>query len=257
MSADLSLFAVRGLPDVKPGDDLAGLLLSGIEQSGIQLADGDILVAAQKIVSKAEGRFVRLNEITPGERAKDLAQKVDKDPRLVELILSESTDVVKTAPGVLIVEHKLGIVMANAGIDRSNIDPRAEEEGERALLLPNDPDASARGLRGAVKEATGAEIAVVISDSIGRPWRYGTTGFAIGCAGIAPLVDQRGESDMFGRILEVTEPAIADEIAAAACLVMGEAAEGIPAVIMRGLDYKRAETSAKALLRAKDEDLFR
>lgn len=255
MAADLSLFAVRGLPDIKPGDDLAGVLLGGIEQSGIVLGDGDILVAAQKIVSKAEGRFARLAEITPSERAKDLAQKVDKDPRLVELILSESNDVVKTAPGVLIVEHKLGIVMANAGIDRSNIDHG--HDGEMALLLPLDPDASARGLRAAVKEATGAEVAVVICDSIGRPWRYGTTGFAIGCAGIAPLVDQRGEVDMFGRVLEVTEPAIADEIAASACLVMGEAAEGIPAVIMRGLDYKRAETSAKALLRAKNEDLFR
>ncbi len=257
MAADLSLFAVRGLPDVKPGDDLAGLLLSGIEGSRIVLAVGDILVVAQKIVSKAEGRFVRLAEITPGERAKDLAAQVDKDPRLVELILSESNDVVKTAPGVLIVEHKLGIVMANAGIDRSNIDHGDAGDGEAALLLPEDPDASARGLRDTIKERTGAEVAVVISDSIGRPWRYGTTGFAIGCAGIAPLVDQRGDTDMFGRILEVTEPAIADEISAAACLVMGEAAEGIPAVIMRGLDYVRADTPATALLRARDEDLFR
>jgi len=255
MAADLSLIAVRGLPDVAPGDDLAGLILGAIEKAGDTLADGDVLVLAQKIVSKAEGRFVRLADITPSAEAEDYAAKVDKDPRHVELILRESNDVVRIAPGVLIVEHKLGIVMANAGIDRSNI--AQDKDDERALLLPEDPDASAAKLRDTIAERTGAKVAVVIADSVGRAWRYGTTGLAIGCAGINPLVDQRGDTDLFGRVLEVTEPAIGDEIASAACLVMGEAAEGIPAVILRGFDFQARDVSAKVMVRAKNEDLFR
>lgn len=255
MAADLSLIAVRGLPNVEPGDDLAGLISGALEAAGDALIDGDVLVLAQKIVSKAEGRYVRLADITPSPEAEDYAAKVDKDPRHVELILRESNDVVRTAPGVLIVEHKLGIVMANAGIDRSNI--VQEDDDEIALLLPEDPDASAAGLRDALRERTGARIAVVIADSVGRAWRYGTTGLAIGCAGLNPLVDQRGDTDLFGRVLEVTEPAIGDEIASAACLVMGEAAEGIPAVILRGYGYQAKDVSAKVMVRAKDEDLFR
>lgn len=255
MAADLSLIAVRGLPNVEPGDDLAGLILDAIDKAGDTLADGDVLVLAQKIVSKAEGRFVRLADITPSPEAEEYAAKVDKDPRHVELILRESNDVVRTAPGVLIVEHKLGIVMANAGIDRSNI--VQGEDDESALLLPEDPDASAAKLRDAMFERCGAKIAVVIADSVGRAWRYGTTGMAIGCAGINPLVDQRGDTDLFGRVLEVTEPAVGDEIASAACLVMGEAAEGIPAVILRGYGYQARDVSASVMVRAKNEDLFR
>ena len=255
MPVDLSLIAVRGLPYVEPGDDLAGLILSSIGKAGDALEGGDILVLAQKIVSKAEGRFVRLASITPSAEAEDYAAKVDKDPRHVELILRESNDIVRTAPGVLIVEHKLGVVMANAGIDRSNI---VQAEGDEvALLLPVDPDASAVAMRDMIAERSGAKVAVVIADSVGRAWRYGTTGLAIGCAGITPLVDQRGEMDLFGRVLEVTEPAVADEIASAACLVMGEAAEGIPAVIVRGFGYEAKDISAKVMVRAKNEDLFR
>lgn len=255
MAADLSLIAVRGLPNVEPGDDLAGLILGAIESAGDALADGDVLVLAQKIVSKSEDRYVRLADIKPSAEAEDYAVKVDKDPRHVELILRESNEVVRTAPGVLIVEHKLGIVMANAGIDRSNI--VQEDDDEVALLLPVDPDASAAALRDIIAERTGAKVAVVIADSVGRAWRYGTTGMAIGCAGINPLVDQRGDTDMFGRVLEVTEPAVGDEIASAACLVMGEAAEGIPAVIVRGFGFQAKDVSAKVMVRAKNEDLFR
>lgn len=255
MAADLSLIAVRGLPNVEPGNDLAGLILDAIDKAGDALADGDVLVLAQKIVSKAEDRYVRLADITPSAEAEDYAVKVDKDPRHVELILRESNDIVRTAPGVLIVEHKLGIVMANAGIDRSNI--VQEDDEEVALLLPVDPDASAAKLRDEIARRGGVKIAVVIADSVGRAWRYGTTGLAIGCAGINPLVDQRGDTDMFGRVLEVTEPAVGDEIASAACLVMGEAAEGIPAVIVRGFGYQAKDISAKVMVRAKNEDLFR
>jgi len=229
-----------------PGDDLARL----IAPAGLR--DHDIVVLAQKIVSKAEGRLVRLSDVTPSPRARDLGEKADKDPRLVELILRESTEVVRATRGVLIVEHRLGFVMANAGIDASNID-----DPEQVLLLPVDPDGSARRLRDRLKEIAGVEVGVIINDSWGRAWRNGTVGMAIGAAGLPALVDMRGQPDMNGRILRVTEIGHADELAAAASLMMGQAAEGRPVVIVRGLGPPARDGKAAELVRAKQMDLFR
>ncbi|MBI1182264.1 MAG: coenzyme F420-0:L-glutamate ligase [Alphaproteobacteria bacterium] len=254
MAARLTIFAVPGIPLVQPGDDLAGLILDALGASGEALQDGDVVVAAQKIVSKAEGRLVSLADVEPSARAVELAGITGKDPRMVELVLQESTEVLRAKTNVLIVEQKLGLVIANAGIDRSNVEGGT---AEMALLLPVDPDASARGLRQALRERTGADVAVVIADSVGRAWRYGTTGMAIGCAGIEPLWDQRGDTDMFGKVLEVTEVAIADQIASAANLAMGEAAERTPVAVMRGLAAPRRERPATALVRARHEDMFR
>jgi coenzyme F420-0:L-glutamate ligase/coenzyme F420-1:gamma-L-glutamate ligase len=245
----VELLAVPGLPLVKAGDDLARLI--GDKLTGeLALRPGDVVVLAQKIVSKAEGRMVDLAAVTPSQRAVELAAEVLKDPRLVELILSESTRVVRSRPNVLIVEHKLGLIMANAGIDQSNVAP--QDGVERALLLPKDPDASAETLR----TRLGA-TAVLIIDSFGRPWRKGTTGVAIGAAGLPSFIDMRGQTDMFGRVLQVTMPAFADEIAAAASLVMGQAAEALPVVIVRGLSWSAPSTPAGDLIRASGEDLFR
>lgn len=219
------------------------------------LADGDIIVVTQKIVSKAEGRFVTLEDIAPSEEARALAKRVGKDPALVELALRESSEVVRAARNVLITRHKTGHVMANAGIDASNIG--AANEG-KVLLLPIDPDASAEAIRRAIAERTGVSVAVVISDSFGRPWRIGTTDVAIGVAGMPAVIDQRGEPDRDGRAMQVTQIAVADAIAAAAGLVMGEGAEGIPVVILRGWRSGAApHSSAQALLRPQAEDLFR
>jgi len=254
MTDHLEIFAVPGIPLVQPGDDLAGLILGGLAQAGNALEDGDVIVVAQKIVSKAEGRLVPLAAVEPSPEAVELAAKADKDPRLVELILRETDEVLRVVPGVIIVAHRLGIVLANAGIDRSNV---MEDKGETALLLPVDPDASARSLRDALKRASGADVAVVIADSVGRAWRYGTVGLAIGCAGVEPLWDQRGETDMFGKVLEVTEVAVADQLASAANLVMGEARERKPVAVVRGLKAPRSDREAKVAVRAKNEDLFR
>ncbi|QIB35350.1 coenzyme F420-0:L-glutamate ligase [Ancylobacter pratisalsi] len=247
--ARLELIALPGLPLVRPGDDLAVLVKVALAQAELQLVAGDVLVLAQKIVSKAEGRLVRLDTVSPSAHAKAVAEAVGKDPALVELILSESRRVVRQRPGVLIVEHRLGFIMANAGIDQSNVG-----EG-MALLLPEDPDASAERLRASL--ASSAEIGVVINDSFGRPWRLGTAGVAIGAAGLPAIVDRRGEVDLFGRPLEVTMIAFADEIAAAASLLMGPAAEGQPAVLVRGLSWTAPAHPARALIRAEGEDLFR
>ncbi|MDA0338422.1 MAG: coenzyme F420-0:L-glutamate ligase [Proteobacteria bacterium] len=253
MSTRLDIFALEGIPLVQPGDDLAAIILAALSGMGERLKDGDVVVLAQKIVSKSEGRLFPLADVEPSAEAVALGEKVDKDPRLVELILRESNEILRTVPGVLIVEHKSGIVMANAGIDRSNV----EKSGQVALLLPVDADASARALRDSLVERTGTDVSVVIADSVGRAWRYGTTGLAIGCAGIDPLWDQRGDTDMFGKVLEVTEVGIADQVASAANLVMGEATEGRPAAIVRGLDAPRADRPARVAVRTKNEDLFR
>jgi len=245
----VELLAVPGLPLVKAGDDLARLI--GDKLTGeLALKPGDIVVLAQKIVSKAEGRMVDLATVKPSPRAVELGTEVLKDPRLVELILSESKRVVRSRPNVLIVEHKLGLIMANAGIDQSNVAP--QDGVERALLLPKDPDASAETLR----TKLGA-TAVLIIDSFGRPWRKGTTGVAIGAAGLPSFIDMRGMKDMFGRVLQVTMPAFADEIAAAASLVMGQADEALPVVVVRGLSWKAPNAPASELIRASGEDLFR
>jgi coenzyme F420-0:L-glutamate ligase/coenzyme F420-1:gamma-L-glutamate ligase len=242
--------ALPGIPLVAPGDDLTALILAGVAAASETLRDRDVLVVAQKIVSKAEGRAVDLRTVTPSPRARTLAAEVDKDPRLVELILAESDEILRTRPGLLIVQHRLGLVLANAGIDQSNID------GERVLLLPRDPDASAAGLRAAIVQRAGVDVGVVIADSIGRPFRLGSIGVAIGAAGIAALADLRGVPDLFGRPLRTTMVGVADELAACASLLMGQAAEGRPVVLLRGLAFP-GETGARALVRAPREDLFR
>jgi coenzyme F420-0:L-glutamate ligase/coenzyme F420-1:gamma-L-glutamate ligase len=255
MTAPLSLVPLAGFPLVEPGDDLAGLIAESLAQNALRPGTGDVLVLAQKIVSKAEGRYVRLAEVTPGPEALALAAKADKDPRLVELILAESNEVIRVRPGVIIVEHRNGYVLANAGIDRSNI--ASSPEDPRVLLLPEDADRSAARLRTELGGLLDSELPVLINDSVGRAWRNGTVGIAIGCAGFDPLNNQVGERDLFGNVLEVTEPAIADELAAAASLVMGQAAEACPAVLARGVAVTRSDGDARALLRDKTLDMFR
>jgi coenzyme F420-0:L-glutamate ligase/coenzyme F420-1:gamma-L-glutamate ligase len=253
--ATLELIAVPGIPLVSPGDDLAALIMAGLAGAGLELQERDVVVVAQKIVSKAEGRFVDLATVEPSPRAELIAREVAKDPRLVEVILSESRRIVRTARDVLIVEHRLGLVMANAGVDQSNV---AEPRGrELALLLPQDPDATAARLRDEFRRRSGRDVAVVVNDSFGRPWRMGTVGVAIGSAGVPALVDLRGDPDLFGRALRVTVIAYADEIAAAASLLMGQADEARPVVIVRGLEWRGANLPAAELIRKPDEDLFR
>jgi coenzyme F420-0:L-glutamate ligase/coenzyme F420-1:gamma-L-glutamate ligase len=249
----LQLFPLRGIPLVQPGDALAPLLAEAARRTAGGLRDDDLLVVAQKIVSKSENRFVDLRGVTPSAEALRLAPLAEKDPRLVEVILRESVAVLRQRPGALIVEHRLGYVHANAGVDRSNVaDP------DTVLLLPADPDASARQLRAALGAATGARICVIINDSAGRAWRNGITGFAIGCAGFRPVVNRIGHPDLFGRKLEMTEIAVADELAAAASFVMGQADEGIPAVLVRGAHLEHTEDEGmQALLREPSRDLFR
>jgi coenzyme F420-0:L-glutamate ligase/coenzyme F420-1:gamma-L-glutamate ligase len=257
--APVTLAAVPDFPLVTPQDDLAELLISALTAAGMTPASGDVLVVAQKIVSKAEGRIVDLNAVTPSAKARELASEVGKDPRLVELILRESSEVVAHKPGVLVVAHKLGFVLANAGIDRSNVAPEAEAEpdSERVLLLPVDSNASAAALKARLDGHFGVALAVVVSDSVGRAWRNGIVGMALGAAGLPALRDLIGRNDLFGRPLEVTQTGFADEIAAAASLLMGQADEGLPAVLVRGLSWREPEADATALLRPKDEDLFR
>lgn len=255
MTSCLSFTALRGIARIEAGDDLAGVLARALAGGTPAPASGDVLVVAQKIVSKAEGRTVDLATVIPGAQARELAQVTGKDARLVELILAESTDVLRAKPGVLIVRHRLGHVMANAGIDRSNVASPAGEE--HVLLLPVDADASAAALRESLLDRLGIRLGVIVSDSFGRPWRNGTTNVALGVAGLPALVDRRGEKDMFGRTLEVTQVAFADAIAAAAGLAMGEGAEGTPAVLARGLAWTAAPTDSRTLLRPLAEDLFR
>jgi len=239
---------------VEADDDLASLVTEAIRQQGLELADNDVLVVAQKIVSKAENRLVRLDDVDVSEGASKLAVEVDKDERLVELILRESTAIVRSAPGVIIVRHKLGLVCANAGIDQSNID---HKNGPCALLLPEDPDASADALRSELAAASGKRLAVVICDSVNRPWRLGSVGIAIGSSGIAPLDDQRGQTDTFGRTLAITMSNVVDSVATAASLVMGETTERVPAVIVRGLSVSDGgHQNSTNCIRPISEDLF-
>jgi coenzyme F420-0:L-glutamate ligase/coenzyme F420-1:gamma-L-glutamate ligase len=223
-------------------------------EENIALQNGDVIVLAQKIVSKSENRFVGLASVAPSDEAKVLASKCGKDACLVQLILNESTEVLRCVPGVIIVRHKLGFVMANAGIDHSNI--AADASGERVLLLPEYPDQSAKQIRQAIERETGLELAVIISDSFGRPWRLGTTGVCIGCDGIASLIDRRGDRDLFGQELLVTQVAVGDELATAASILMGQADESRPLVLLRGLEFPREPASAHHLLRPPEEDLF-
>jgi coenzyme F420-0:L-glutamate ligase / coenzyme F420-1:gamma-L-glutamate ligase len=251
----LEILAIPGIPMVASGDDLAALVTGGFARGALQPRAGDVLVLAQKIVSKAEGRGVDLATVTPSPRAVALAAEVGKEPRLVELILSESVRVVRSRPNVLIVEHRLGFVMANAGIDQSNVAP--QDGVQRALLLPVDPDGSAAALRTRLAGLCGVEMAVVIIDSFGRPWRRGTVGVAIGAAGLPALLDLRGNPDLFGRELQVSISGFADEIAAAASLVMGQGDEAQPAVLVRGLAWSAPANPASELVRPATEDMFR
>ena len=251
----ISIHPLTGITEICAGDDLAALLREALNAAGLwPLQTGDVLVVTQKILSKAEGRMIDLSQVEPGPEAEELARITKKDPRLVELVLRESSSIVRAVPHVLITRHRLGHVMANSGIDRSNIGPGA---ADRALLLPLDPDGSAAALSRALTNESGFAPAVVISDSFGRPWRHGVVGVAIGAAGLPALVDRRGEEDRDGRRLEVTQIALADQIATAAALVTGEGAEGIPAVLMRGLRIASGEVPATALVRPLEEDLFR
>jgi coenzyme F420-0:L-glutamate ligase/coenzyme F420-1:gamma-L-glutamate ligase len=254
MASTLTLTALEGIPSVAAGDDLGSLILSAAKSSALDFRDGDILVLAQKIVSKAEGREVSLTDIEPSPRAIELANKAQRDPRMVELILRESREVIRCRPGLIIVEHRLGLVMANAGIDASNVD---RPEGDTVLLLPEDPDRSAAVIRDAIRAATLAVVGVVINDSFGRAWRMGTVGTAIGVAGLPALVDMRGQPDRNGRILQSTEVGVADEVAAAASLLMGQAAEGRPVIHVRGFPYDLRGGKAGELIRPRQMDLFR
>lgn len=255
MADSLQLMPIPGIPEVSAGDDLGKLLVAALAQNAITPQENDLLVVAQKVVSKAEGRFVELNSITVSPRASEIARASGKPPQLVQCVLNESTEVLRARAGHLIVRHRTGHVMANAGVDRSNV-PQGRD-GERVLLLPVDPDASAGRLRQALLAAFGKSVAVIISDSFGRPWRQGVVNFAIGVAGCAPLIDQRSKPDREGRPLQVTQTAFADAVAAAAGLLMGEADEGVPAVLVRGLQPLPASTGVRPLLRPVEQDLFR
>lgn len=253
----LTLTALPGIGEIEPGDDLAAILGRALSTLDVPprrervSQPQSVLVVAQKIVSKAEGRYVRLDSVKVSPRAAELAALTRKDPRVVELILGESVEVLRAKPDVLIVRHRLGYVMANAGIDRSNVG------NDRVLLLPVDPDASADVLASALLERYALHVGVIICDSFGRPWRKGVTNVALGAAGVPALLDRRGEPDRNGRRLEVTEIALADQLASAAGLLMGEGAEGRPAVLIRGLTLTAPAVPALRLVRPLAEDLFR
>jgi coenzyme F420-0:L-glutamate ligase/coenzyme F420-1:gamma-L-glutamate ligase len=251
----ITITALDGIPRVRPGDDLARLVIDALERSGMAPRAQDILVATQKIVSKAEGRYLELASVEPDARARELAAITGKDVYLVAAILSEAAEVLRAAPNVLIVATAQGLVLANAGIDQSNLE--AGDHGRRVLLLPENPDRSAASIKQRIDAHFGVDIGVVISDSAGRAWRLGTVGLAIGAAGVPSLLDRRGESDMGGRLLEVTEVGFADAVAAAAVVAMGEGAEGTPAALVRGLVWSAAARPAADLVRPEAQDLFR
>jgi len=253
----LTLTPLSDIPLIQPGDDLAGVILRAIESSALSLADGDVIVLAQKIVSKAEGQLVNLATVEPTPAALKLSAQSGKDIRVAELILRESNAVLRVRPGSVIVEHRLGFVCANAGIDHSNVAGEAGTFEEWVLLLPRDPDHSAAELRARLETASGRRLGVMIIDSHGRAWRIGTVGTAIGLSGLPGLMDLRGEPDLFGYTLKITVLGAADELAAAASLVMGQAAEGTPVVHVRGFPYPLREGSLQEMLRPKDQDMFR
>lgn len=255
MRRRLCFEALPGIPEVRSGDALHELIAQALDAHAITLEPDTIVVVAQKIVSKAEGRFAWLDEVQPSDKALELARITGKDARLVELTLSESTDVLRAVPGVLIARHRLGYVMANAGIDLSNVPGEAGRE--RALLLPLDPDKSAATLREGLRARTGTTVGVIVSDSFGRPWRNGVVNVALGSAGVPALIDRRGEPDRHGRTLQITQTAFADAIAAGAAIVMGEGSEGMPVVLASGFMPAAPEVDCKALLRPLEADLFR
>ncbi len=253
----LVLTALKSIPLIRQGDDLADVIVSGLTATEIELQDGDILVLGQKIVSKAEGRMVNLARVVPGDAARQLGAEIEKDPRLLELVLQESRSVVRKRTGTVIVEHKLGFICANAGIDHSNVAGTGGPAEEYVLLLPKDPDASAAAIRTKLERLSGKRLGVMIIDSHGRAWRIGTVGMCIGLSGLPAVIDERGWKDLFDYTLRITIVGIADELAAAASLVMGQAAEGTPVVHVRGFPYPLAEGSLKELIRPRELDLFR
>jgi len=256
----ITLTAVSNIPHIQPNDDLGTILAHALRAEGILLQNGDILAIAQKVVSKAEGRLVRLGDVVVSDRARQVAMETNKEPAVVELILRESDEISRQRPGVLVVRHKLGFTSANAGIDRSNVSQNSDaqdNQNETVLLLPIDPDGSAIRLRQTMAAEFGADVGVVITDSHGRPFRLGTLGVAIGVAGIPALWDRVGESDLYGYELQHTTVGVADEIAAAAGLLMGQAAEGMPLVLVRGLALPMENGRASDLVRPKEMDLYR
>jgi coenzyme F420-0:L-glutamate ligase/coenzyme F420-1:gamma-L-glutamate ligase len=251
----LTLISLPRIPLIKPGDDLVRVILTSLERTGLTFQDGDILVIAQKIVSKSEGRLVDLKTVTPSTQAVELAERSEKDPRIVELILRESKSVLRSRPGTIIVEHHLGFVCANAGIDQSNVNQ--ENDGDWVLLLPLNPDETAANIRRRLEKISDARLGVLIIDSHGRAWRLGTAGVAIGLSGLPGLVDLRGEKDLFGYQLRISEVGAADELASAASLLMGQAAESKPVILVRGFPYPLREGNLNELIRPKEQDLFR
>ncbi len=253
----LTLTPLPDIPMVCPGDDLAEIVLNSLRSAQITLRDGDILILAQKIVSKAEGRMVNLKTIIPSEKAANMAMRSQKDPRLVEVILRESNAILRVRPGTIIVEHRLGFICASAGIDHSNVQSDNASSEEWVLLLPEDPSRSAQEIRRKLETASGARVGVLVIDSHGRAWRLGTVGMVIGLSGVPGVLDERGWKDLFGYKLQITVVGVADELAAAASLVMGQAAEGLPVVHARGFPYPLREGSLGEILRPKNMDLFR
>jgi coenzyme F420-0:L-glutamate ligase/coenzyme F420-1:gamma-L-glutamate ligase len=253
----LVLTPLPNIPMVHTGDDLVEMIWNGLSQADIILQEGDILVLAQKIVSKAEGRWVNLVSIQPTAQAVELAEKVEKDPRLVELVLRESNQILRTRVGTIIVEHRLGFVCANAGIDHSNVAGEGNSTEEWVLLLPENPDSSSSIIRQKLESQTGVHLGVMIIDSHGRAWRQGVVGVAIGLSGLPGLVDMRGKNDLFGYNLRITTIGTADELAAAASLLMGQANEGTPIIHVRGFPYALRDGNLQQLLRPKEQDLFR
>ncbi len=251
--ATFTLTALSGIPAIHPGDDVAAILAEALDATGLTPRDGDVLVVTHKILSKAEDRYRNLEDVTPSTRARELAAATGKEAALVEVILSESREVLRSRRELIITEHRLGVVMANAGVDRSNVSGGPE----RVLLLPEDPDASSAALRKKLRARFGADMAVVVSDSAGRAWRNGVVGLALGAAGLPALEDLRGRNDLEGRPLEVTQVGLADAIASAAELLMGEADEGRPAVLVRGVQWRGTPVTAAALIRERKQDLFR
>ncbi|MFI5272505.1 MAG: coenzyme F420-0:L-glutamate ligase [Ktedonobacterales bacterium] len=247
---EVRIIPLRGVPEVQPGDDLAALTLDALRASELALRDGDVLVVTQKVVSKAENQLVDLRDVQPSELARSFAMRWNKDPRYVEVVLRESVRIVRMDRGLIISQTRHGLVCANAGVDASNV------AGELACVLPQDPDASAAALRAALLARTGTEIAVIISDSFGRPWRNGITNVAIGVAGMAPMADYRGVADDFGRVMQASVLAVADELASAAELVSGKVSRA-PLTLIRGYAYERREGSAAELVLDASMDLFR
>ncbi len=251
----LFLFALKAIPLVKAGDDLAVLIKESLAASEATLCRGDVVVIAQKIFSKAQDRTVDLKNVVPSPESFKLAAETEQDPRMVELILSESVEVVRHRPRVLVVAHRLGMVMANAGIDASNVE--SSEHQERVLLLPKDPNGDCLRLRKKLSRIYGVELAVIMNDSVGRAWRQGTASIALGASGISPLWDLRGEEDLFGRPLMVSQTGLADELSSAASILQGQGNEGTPIVIVRGGQFPDNGEDASSLIRPKADDMFR